>query len=114
MSVYTTDPIEKHPSDNLPYAIIFTSLLNEPTLADGTTISSATVAADAGLTVASATVNSSATTDSDGESVPVGHLVQYQCSGGTAGTVYDVTVTATLSDGNTVARKQKVDVTNTT
>lgn len=64
------------------------------------TVSSATASATpTGLTFASVAGNASATTGEQGQTVAIGKAVQFRMTGGTAGTDYEITVVATLSDG---------------
>lgn len=103
-----TDSIYKHPSDAQTFAMIF----SEPLF--GRTVLSASVSATSGLTVDSAMVNASTfVADDTGETIPIGEAVTYNCSSGTAGTDYQVTVTATLSDGSTLVGVQTVKVRST-
>lgn len=107
--ISASEAIVVHPSDSQTYALDFTPILH------GRTISAVgSVVADSGFTVGSAVVNSDAFIhDKTGETVSASHAIQFSGSSGVAGTDYNVTVTATLSDGSTVARVMTFEVRST-
>jgi hypothetical protein len=81
-------------------------------LSSGETLTGTPTVTCTGLTLASKTVNSSALTDNDGNTIAIGHAVQFSVAGGTAGTRYeiDVTVSTTSSPAQTINRLCILDV----
>lgn len=104
--VSATPDIVKAPGDDQTYACNFTDVLSGRTLSG-----SPTVSAETGLTVGSPALNSGTYVDDyTGETVAANTAVQYACSGGTAGSTYKVTITATASDGATIVGYQHIKV----
>lgn len=102
-TVRAEKPIKIHPSDSEDLGFIF-----EDALAEGDTISSATVSVEpsgelsfSGAAANAATFNDRP--DDQGNTVPIGKAVVAQPSGQVAGKNYDVTVVATLSSGRAKA-----------
>lgn len=97
-SSVATKTITKHSGESILYGFDFGPILNA-----GETLSTITVTGSpSGLTIGTATVKATSWSDSvSGETIAANEGAQCRISGGTSGTTYTLTATATTSDSNT-------------
>lgn len=107
MTISCIEVHRKSAGDTLNVAVDASDMLSS-----GETLTGTPTVTCTGLTLASKTVNSSALTDNDGNTIAIGHAVQFSVAGGTAGTRYEIDVTAstTSSPAQTINRLCILDV----
>jgi len=107
MTISCDEVHRKSAGDTLNVAVDASDMLSGSEVLTGTPTVTCT-----GLTLASKTVNSAALTDNDGNTIAIGHAVQFSVAGGTAGTRYeiDVTVSTNSNPAQTINRLCVLDV----
>lgn len=95
--VQAGSPFHKHPDDADTYGFGFANAIGSRTVSSATI----TVSPSGELVFSNAAANEAEIDDEDGNPIAIGKAVTADGSGGEHGTTYLVTVTATLSDGNT-------------
>jgi hypothetical protein len=111
MSVAAAAILEKQPGESRLYYVDFTALLRKDTSgALAETLSSPTIAAVSGLTIASVAVNTAAIVRDDLSEIAIGAAVQFRVSSGTDGTTYEIEVVSTTTLSNTLEQDVRLQV----
>lgn len=105
-SYLAADPIYKKPGETLKLGIDFTLY----GLVSGETLTGTPTASVTTLTASSLVVNSATFTNRKGGTVAIGKGVQLTLAGGTAGQDYELDVTATTTNGQTLVGRIPVFV----
>jgi hypothetical protein len=98
LSVSAIRPLVKHPDESILFGVDFTPLLGADELLSAI---SGVSAAPLGLTLSSQAVNATSFPNDEGGTVAVNKGARFRATGGTAGTDYILTVSATTTAGNT-------------
>jgi len=98
LSVSAIRPLVKHPDESILFGVDFTPLLAADEILSTVVGVSAALT---GLALSSQAVNAAAFPNDEGGTVAIGKGVRFRAAGGTTGSDYVLTVTATTSTGNT-------------